>query len=260
MRTVLFCCVMTYCLLQHVAGQETSKGVTNGNFGVDIDSTTGVSRSRVTGRYSLGPDPQNLSQLFPLLNQPSIRTELQLNEVQFESVQAIEQDHQARLYNVAPKTLTEAMQPEKRAQEMKLIEKVREERAQALEEILLPKQLVRLRQICYRYDVSARGLVAALTDGRLREAADVHDNQIAHLQQKGKEIEERAKRDIEAIMKRVEEEVFAELSAQQRKLAKAALGDYFAPDDADRVKVTLKNFQARLKPSQASSAAPEKPR
>ncbi len=259
MRTLFFFGVYACSLLHTLAAQETPRGVPNRNFLVDIDPPTGIRSSRLTGRYSLGPDPQNASQMFPLLTQQSIQDELQLNDVQIKAIQSIEQDHQARLYEVAPKTTSEAVQREKRAMEMKLIEKVREERAQALEEILLPEQLVRLRQICYRYDVATRGIVTALTDGRLREAAGVHDNQVAHLQQKGQEIEEKARRDILAIMKRVEEEMFAELSADQRKLAKAALGEYFVPEDVDRLKVTLKNSQ-RHKPIQANSPAPEKTR
>ena len=101
----------------------------------------------------------------------------------------------------------------------------------AIEEILLPEQLVRLRQIAFRIEVSHMGLANALTYGRLGEEVEIYENQVDSILVKGRDVTQRVTEEINAILKEAEDEILELLAPEQRKKAEDALGPFFQYKD-----------------------------
>ncbi len=70
-----------------------------------------------------------------------------------------------------------------------LIAESRKQSEAALEEILLPNQLKRIRQLAYQVEIAKLGLSESLTDGRLGKDIGVNDNQKQHLAEKAAAVE-----------------------------------------------------------------------
>src|SRR5690606_16910355 len=85
-----------------------------------------------------------------------------------------------------------------------------------LDEIVSPAQWERLRQIAYQVEVGRIGFANALTEGRLGDDSGVHEQQTELVQRKAKEAEAKAKADILKILARMQDEILAELTPEQR--------------------------------------------
>lgn len=93
-----------------------------------------------------------------------------------------------------------------------------------IDEILTPQQKERLQQIQVRAEIRRFGFAYALVQGRFGDKVGVYEGQKDTLVRKVKKIEEAAMKEIEAINKRTEERVLAELVPEQRIRAKEILG------------------------------------
>ena len=104
-----------------------------------------------------------------------------------------------------------------------------------LDEILSPEQVARLKQAAYQVEVGRIGIGEALATGALGRDCGVNENQKTHLLQAAAKAEERAQKEIAAILARTQQEVLAELSPQQRKAAGELLGKpFYFRDDLGR--------------------------
>ncbi len=202
-----------------------------------VDSI-GVEVSHLTGKIRVGVDPENTSQLFHMIDQTGVVDELGLSEEQllaWETYKVLDKE-----MRISPNLNLDAF---------------RFARSVGLKEVLHPIQMDRLRQIAYRYEVSAIGLAGSLCEGRLSEIAGVTQSQADALWKRGQKFNEQKLEKIRKIKIRSETEVRAKLDREQSKLVVETIGDYY------RLPVfALRNLSSQLSDSSPFSNPPESSR
>lgn len=188
----------------------------------------------------LGVDPNNKSALFSLLNNESIRRELQLSDEQQQGAKKILDESARKLNDLVRSSIQQGMSL-RDAGVAELMAANRQQAEAAIEEILLPDQLKRIRQLAYQVEVSRLGLGPALTSGRLGKEIGVNDNQKQNLSEKAATIEEEARVAIARIRAAAQAKLLSELSTEQRTTAEDLLGNYFLFEEP--------KFEQRLKQS-----------
>lgn len=211
----------------------------------DQPSQLAIPSGGLSATSMFGVDPNSRSALFNLLANESVRRELQLKDDEYASVKKIMQESQKRLSdtiraNMAAGNkdigagLSELMAASKKASEA------------AIEEILLPAQLARIRQLAYQVEITQIGLGDSLTSGRLGKEIDVHEDQKQHLIDKAAAIEAETRLAIAKIRAAARDKLLAELAPEQRKKAEELLGPHFEYEEPNIAK-TL--FQRKKVPA-----------
>lgn len=200
----------------------------------DIAAGTSFSFISPGSSFSIGSpnaNPSSPSALFNLLGNESIRNELRLTDGQYGGVQKIMKASQERM----SKLIRTRMVARESGQSVQIggsefQEMMEENRAQAeeaIEEILLPEQMDRIRQLAYQVEISRTGIGEALVTGRLGKEIGVYEDQKQELSERAAKIEAEAKLAILAIKAQARAKLFKELTPEQRKKAEDLLGDYF---------------------------------
>ncbi len=183
----------------------------------------------------LGVDPNNRSALFNLLSNESVRRELQLKDNQSASVQKIQQESQKRMSETLRANMASG-NPNPAAGIRELVEEGRKAAETAIEEILLPEQLTRVRQLAYQVEIAQLGLGESLTTGRLGKEIDVHEDQKQHLADKAAAIEIETRQAVAKIRSAARAKLLAELAPEQRKKAEDLLGPHFEYEEPNLAK------------------------
>ena len=200
-----------------------------------------------------GVDPNNRSQLFNLLTNESVKRELQLTDEQFTGAKKIMDESRKRLGRM----VTEQLQNREPGSPIRLggnavrdlMEEGREQAEAAIEEILLPEQLDRVRQLAYQVEIAQEGLGVSLTEGRLGKEIGVHDGQKQNLLDRAKKIEAEAQQAIIAIRAKARAKLFQELTPDQRKDAEKLLGKYFLYEEPSLGQQLRRSFRSMNHPT-----------
>jgi hypothetical protein len=174
----------------------------------------------------LKPNPNSPTDLMELLQNPEVAKEVGVDPVAINQITA----RQASMYRekrIAPPTDPKNVE-ERNAflANMKEISEARNELIkQAIEELLPPEKLERLKQIAYRFETQKMGFADSLTDGWLADVVETHDAQQSTLTRKINDIEVELQKKIDALRAEAEVKILAELSPQQRDKARKALGE-----------------------------------
>lgn len=197
-----------------------------------------------------GVDPGDRSQLFRLLSNDSVRRELNLTDEQFGGVQKIQQESQSRVSKMMQAKMAVAEGGSIRFSGDDFKDLMAENRATAeaaIEEILLPEQMKRVRQLAYQVEVSQEGLGEALVNGRLGTEIGIHEDQKQNLSDRAAKIEAEAVAAILKIRAEARARLFQELTPDQRKAAEERLGDYFEykePSVGAQIRKRIKSLRA----------------
>lgn len=198
-----------------------------------------------------GVDPNNRSQLFSLLTNESVRNELKLSEEQYDGAKKIMAESRNRMSELIRNQMKNSSGGRSvrigGSEFSKLMEENRAQAETAIEEILLPTQLERVRQLAYQIEVSQDGMGEALTAGRLGQEIGVHEDQKQNLVDRAAKIEAEAQAAIIAIRAKAREKLFKELTPEQRKSAEKLLGPYFQyeePSMGQQLRKSMKSFRA----------------
>lgn len=199
-----------------------------------------------------GVNPADRSQLLGLLSNESVRRELKLTDDQYTGAKQIMEESQKRLSDLIRKMLTEQKDGAIRlgGTAMRELQQENQKVAEAaIEEILLPEQMTRIRQLAYQVDVSQTGLGEALTEGKLGTDIGVHDDQKQNLLDRAAKIELEAKRAIAKIRAAARAKLFEELTPEQRKTAEELLGDYFLYEELTMSQQLRKSMKGLRRPA-----------
>ncbi len=189
-----------------------------------------ISLFEASGGYTI-PDPNRLTSVVSLAKNESVMDFLGLSESQRSSLLDYFEKNGGTLSGVvnmpgSGEAKTQAMLDAQFAA-------VQAERIAAIEEILQPDQIARLKQVAYQTEVTRIGLGEALTSGRLGHDVGVHENQFTNIVDKAKKAEARAAAAIAKIRQQAQDEVLQELTAEQRTKAGELLGPaFYFRDDA----------------------------
>lgn len=107
------------------------------------------------------------------------------------------------------------------------VRKIREDAEARFNDVLLPHQTTRLRQLRTHLQMTNQGQVETLTSGTLAKELDLSERQIERLKERAEEIEAELQREIRKLKKEAQEKLFDELTASQRRKLKDMLGDSF---------------------------------
>jgi hypothetical protein len=169
-----------------------------------------ISTDLRSGRVLVGPDPDLNEHLYGMLADPDVRLGLGFTE------------DQDKLYHQAIFMLQVAYDPANPIREDR-----HREMLAAMEEIVTPAQLARLKTLAFRYEISVIGLPRALASGRLGDEVGVYPNQHERILRVGAEIDARLQEEIRQLRKAAETQLLKELSPEQRQKAEQVLGEYF---------------------------------
>jgi len=95
-----------------------------------------------------------------------------------------------------------------------------------VDEILLPHQAKRLKQLNYQLQMQG-GLTRAIRSEELRKELNITEQQREQLEAKSEEIEERTRKQLAEIRKKAQEELLGTLTPEQRAKVNALVGEPF---------------------------------
>lgn len=174
----------------------------------------------------LKPNPNSPRDLMELLRNPAVAEEVGVDVATLRQIQA----KQVSLYTERRSSPpTNLANPEEQKAFMAKIKEtddaINEMIKGALEELLPPEKLERLKQIAYRYEIQKMGFAGSLSEGWLADVVEMHDAQYSTLMRKIGDIEVETQKKIDQLRSAAEEEVLAQLSPEQRKNVRNALGE-----------------------------------
>lgn len=248
----------------------------------------GFSFSTPTASFSFGgtpEDPSDPAGLVSLLEMESIRQELKISDEQLAGIRKL-QSESSRLMREAISTMNVANlvqsatskpaagdEPQSKVAPVKidatgLREKIKQAREEvqrlntnAIEEILLPDQLTRIRQIASQVEISKMGLGPALTRGKLGQELKVRPEQKPDLIRLAKRLDEETKAKILELKRQAREELLSSLDPEQLVQANELLGEFFdyaAPTMDDISRRMMNSFKP--KKADTEEEAGDKPR
>lgn len=172
-----------------------------------------------------------------MLNNKSVREEIELVDDQYKKMQQFNQELQSAMM----KEVQAMMKPAKsgdgktnnrsiqlRGTKLKeLMKQQKEEAEKKLKDLLLPHQIKRLEQLSHQVSMKKAGTANALTNGKLKEELDLTDDDVAKLNARSKELNEKLEKDIAALKAKAKKDLLKELSSSQRKKLEELTGDEF---------------------------------
>ena len=185
--------------------------------------------AQLPGNYLKGllkPNPNSPRDLMELLQNPSVANEVGVDSAALKEIQS----KQMELYRERRVTPPTDMTNEQ--QRTAFMAKMKEQREaldelikQAIEELLPPEKMERLKQIAYRFEVQKLGFAASLSEGWLADVVETHDAQQATLMRKIGDIEAELQKKVDQLRAEAEAEILAQLTPEQRAKARKALGE-----------------------------------
>ena len=227
------------------------------------EGVAGFSFASPGGSFSIGSpggvNPGSRSQLFNLLSNESVRRELKLGEEQYAGVKQINAEAQKRMSELFR---ARVMQSGKGSTSIsvgggelqEIINENQRVAEEAIEEILLPEQLERVRQLAYQVQVAQVGLGEALVNGKLGQEIGVFEDQKQNLTDRAAKIEAEARAAILKIRAEARAKLFKELSPEQRKKAEELLGDYFEYEEPSLQKQLQESLKGLAQPKQEKAS------
>lgn len=172
-----------------------------------------------------------------LLQADEVQQEIELMDDQREQVQALAQEMRDQIREEARgmfQGMRDLSREERRAQFDELrshVEKMQSSMEGRLDQVLLPHQLDRLKQIDLQARVQ-RGGADALTEGKLAETLGLTDAQREQLRQRAEEVQRELEEKIGQLRVEARGKLMEVLTPEQRTQLESMLGEEFAvPDD-----------------------------
>lgn len=185
--------------------------------------------------------------VFSLAQNKGVQKEIELVEAQLDQLKAINQEFDARIQEQM-----ESIRDNKgnfdigNAKKLaELIKNLSQEKNARMEEVFLPHQLERLRQISRQTQMKNSGDEAVFSNQEVIDALDLSAEQQEKLAEKAKELKKEMEEKVRELKVKAREELLGELTQKQREKLKSMLGNDFD------VKPTTLGERARMmrKPS-----------
>lgn len=165
-----------------------------------------------------------------MLADENIRRDLEMVDDQYKELQAAGRDIQKR----AAEQLR-SLNFGDRERLMEQVRKMREGAQDELNELLLPHQIKRLRQIRFQSQVRRRSLVGILVSDPVKSDLDISDEQADELRVAEKEIQAEMQREIQKLREKAKEKLLARLKPTQKKEVEEMIGDAYDFKESDKV-------------------------
>ena len=113
------------------------------------------------------------------------------------------------------------------AQVLRKIRGITESAQAEMEEVFLPHQLDRLKQLGVRNQMNRQGVLGALMNDPLAAELELTDEQKGKLQKSAKEIESELTREIEELKVKARKKLFSSLTREQQQKLDDLIGDEY---------------------------------
>jgi DNA-binding Xre family transcriptional regulator len=163
---------------------------------------------------------------FGLLSQQSIQEELDFVGEQRDQYKKLQQDYNSRIRQKMEAMNKGGFDPEKAKSFGEEIRALKEQQARDIEELLLPHQVNRLKQIQLQQRMKAMGL-NALNDKKLAEELGMSEEQLEKLKERAKELSSDLQKKIQELREETQQTLLKELSKDQQEKLKELTGSKF---------------------------------
>ncbi len=160
--------------------------------------------------------------MMDLLGDPKVRKELEMVDFQYENLKKSNSEIRSRMAKQLKSI--DFSNPGSIADQVR---RIRDQAEKNLQEVLLPHQLTRLKQLGAQSQLKRRGLVDLLTSDPLKSELEITDRQGGELRQAEKEIQEELAREIARLRERAKEKILSKLRPNQREKVEDLLGESF---------------------------------
>ncbi len=249
-----------------IATSDISFTADGGDVATEGQPKMSISFGNADGMMSFGSpmaDPNNSSALTGLLQQDKIRSELKITPEQIAGIEKL-QKKSNQLLSSAVQAMMKARSNGGGNLDLSTLQEakdnVRDLTDRGIEEILLPEQFERIRQIAFQVEISRMGLGPSLTRGKLGESVGVRNEQKPDLIRLATKIEEETTAKIAQIRREAREELVATLDEDQQAKVIELIGDYFdysAPTMDDMMKQVTKRFKPKAEETKQEPATPK---
>jgi hypothetical protein len=157
-----------------------------------------------------------------LLADPSVREDIEMMDDQYKQIQEFNREIQRRS--------AEAIKGLDLTDRDKLIQQISQMRAKArneLEDVLLPKQIQRLKQIQVQALLRRQSFVDLLTEDPVKSSLGITDQQVRSLKIEEQKIERDLQGEIAKLRAKARERLISQLDPSQQAEAKELIGDAF---------------------------------
>jgi|688.fasta_scaffold215822_2 DNA-binding Xre family transcriptional regulator len=163
---------------------------------------------------------------FGLLSQDSIQEELDFVGEQRDQYKKLQQDYNSRIREKMESMNKGGFDPEKAKNFGEEIRVLKEQQARDIEDLLLPHQINRLKQIQLQQRMKAMGL-NALNDKKLAEELGMTEEQLEKLKERAKELSSELQKKIQELREETQQTLLKELSKDQREKLQEMTGSKF---------------------------------
>lgn len=187
------------------------------------------------------------SELMSLLQNKSVREEIELIDSQYQKMRDF-QDSRTKEMRKAMKGLFSGGKIDPNGIKA-MIEKSQAESSKQLEEMLLPHQVARLRQVSRQVRMQSRGTAQTLTSSAFAKELGLTDEQKSDFREKAAEIEKRVKAEIAKLKSDARKELVGTLPSDKQEKLKELIGEEFEyqkPDMKSRLNEIRKQMEDRI--------------
>ncbi len=219
---------------------------------MSTDSSGGMFISEGASFSFGGPGFGATSDPFSMLSIPDIQGDIELVPEQLQQINDIRKDFSARMQKEIESFREEGFKADQGKGLGDMIQKMKSEQTEAMEKILLPHQLERLKQIGLQSRMKNAGASGVLADQKLAEELGIDDEQKARIRDRAAELAKDLQEKIEALREQTREELLKELTADQREKLKAMIGEKFEGKTQPTIELPKRTKQRLEKKSDQS--------
>lgn len=175
-----------------------------------------------------------------LLRMPNVQTEIELVDDQKQQIEDLQTDMYKEMREQMSEMRSQDLEPsERRERYAELREKMEErqdEYRQKIEDILLPMQVKRLKELYVqsRARRNGEGALAVLKNSEILEDLGIDEETRKKLEEKAEEVQAELAKKIKKLKAEAEKEILSVLSSEQRKKLRELMGDTFDFGDRNR--------------------------
>ncbi len=188
--------------------------------------------------------------IFFLATNEAVRKEIELVDDQVKRISQIEKDFSARI-NKGLKEFSRKLPqgdnrfagftPDLAADIQTFVDRLQTEKRQKMEDVLLPHQVQRLREMALQIHMDRSGEVAALSSPQVVEELGISEEQQKRLKERAEEITAEIEQEIKEIRAKGRKKLLQVLTKDQREKLETMIGNKFElPTDASRKRTTLR--------------------
>ena len=221
---------------------EVLSGDDDGVMIMSSSSSIGGDLPAVMGRNMFGKNAQ-ASELMGLLQNKSIREEIDLVDAQYQKMKDFQKAKSKDIQKVIKDVLGGGKVDAKAIEQ--LVKKSQGEASKQLEDMLLPHQISRLRQVSRQVQMQQRGTAEMLTSRAFAKELGLNDEEKKDLRDKAKEIEKRVKAQIAKLKADARKELIDTLPADKQAKLKEMIGENFNYEKPD-MRSRLEEFRKKM--------------